>query len=501
MSIRKKTISGLFWTFSQQFMSVGINFLVSVVLARLMLPAQFGLIGMVSVFVAVGEALMNGGLASSLIRTENPDQADYSTVFFVNFFLSLLIYGIVFFSAPLIAAFFRQEALVGVIRVYMICIILYSFSAVPVAKLTRELRFKRLMIYHIPSLAASGLAGIVLAYKGFGVWALVYMNLAQAFLYCIQLWIRSRWMPAWIFDTVRLKQHFSFGFRLVLSSVLDRIYMNAYNMVIGRFYSPVQLGYYTRSNTLVQIPSGNIYEALNKVAYPVLSEIRDDRERLSSAYKRMTQQALFIIIPVLTLMLLIAEPLFRVLLTDKWLPAVPYFRLLCIGAILNTVNGYNLTVLLIKGRSDLYLRLNIIEKALITTGILLMVPSGIYGLLYFQVAASVIIYLINGYTCGRLIGYPVWRQLKDILPVFLIALVSGFTAYCLDVWLRGDSVYMKSDLVHILVLCVFYTVLYIGPFVVFKVREIRDFHDLFLVGIREKYLPKKTKCEFYAPEG
>ena len=484
MSIRRKAISGFFWTFCQQFVTVFFNFLVSVILARLLLPAEFGLIGMISVFIAVGEALMNGGLANSLIRTENPDQLDYSTVFYANLVVSIGIYFAVFLAAPFIAAFFKHPVLVGLLRVYMLCVILYAFSAVPATRLTKELNFKRLLVYHLPSLVLGGATGVVMAYLGFGVWSLVWMNVIQAFLYSAQLWYLSRWLPSPVFDRHRLKKHFGFGSRLVLTAILDRIYSNVYNLVIGRFYSAALLGYYTRANTLVQIPSGNLFEAINKVSYPAFAAIQNEQGRLLEAYKKMMHQVLFIIAPVLAMMALTAEPLFRLLLTDKWLPAVPYFRILCVAAVLNTVNGYNLTILLVKGRSDLYLRLNVIEKVFISVGILASVRLGIYGLLYFQVASSVVIYLINGYTSGKLIEYPVVPQLVNLLHIFLIAFVAALPTWYLD----SRSVFGGNDLGRIVLMCAFYLLIYLGSFILFKGREIRDFYELFLRRYTEKYL-------------
>jgi O-antigen/teichoic acid export membrane protein len=489
MSIRKKAISGFFWTFCQQFATVLFNFLVSVILARLLLPSEFGLIGMISVFIAVGEVLMNGGLANSLIRTENPDQLDYSTVFYVNLVVSIGIYCIVFNAAPFVAVFFKHPVLAGLLRLYMLCIILYAFSAVPATRLTKELNFKRLLVYHVPSLVVGGVTGVVMAYLGFGVWSLVWMNVVQAFLYSAQLWYISRWLPSLIFDRDRLRKHFGFGSRLVLTAVLDRIYNNVYNLVIGSCYSAELLGFYTRANTLVQIPSGNLFEAINKVSYPIFAAIQNENDRLLEAYKKMMHQVLFIITPVLAMMALSAEPLFRLILTVKWTPAVPYFRILCVAAILNTVNGYNLTILLVKGRSDLFLRLNIIEKVFVTLGILASVRLGIYGLLYFQVISSVVIYAMNGYTSGKLIDYPVILQLVSVLHILLIAALATATTWYLD----SRSLFGRNDFERIVFMCACYVLVYVGAFILFKAREVRDFSELFRRQFAEKFFLNGAK--------
>jgi O-antigen/teichoic acid export membrane protein len=492
MSIRKKTIAGFYWSFGQQIISVGINFVVSVVLARLMAPAQFGLVGMMSVFIAVGEVLMSGGMASSLVRMEQPDQRDYSSVFLVNLLVGLGVYGVVFVCAPLIARFFHEALLVSMIRVYMICILLFAFTSVPAVMLTKELDFKRLLLYRLPSLIVSGLVGIFLAYRGYGAWALVVMALVQAFLFSAVLWIKSGWMPSLAIDPGRIRNHFKFGSKLVISAVLDRFYANAYNLVFGRFYSPTELGYFARSNSLVQIPTTNLYQVLSNVSYPVLSTIQNDKAKLARAYKQLMHQALFLIIPVLTLMFLTAVPLFRVLLTDKWLPAVPYFRWLCIAGILNTVNGYNLTLLLVCGRSDLYLRLNIVEKVLVTVGLLCTAHAGVYALLYFQVGCSVVIYLINGVVCGKLIDYPILQQLKNLMPVFLVSVASGVITYSLDRQWISPAFGSAGDFWHIAIDCATYLMLYVGSFMVFRIREANEFYDLLLRPALQAITVKRT---------
>ena len=420
------------WTFSQQFGTQLISFLVSIVMARILMPGEFGLIGMISVFVSIGGSLMNSGLTQSLIRTSNPDQADYSTVFFFNLLGSILVYCLLFFTAPLVADFFSQPVLSSIIRVYCLSFIITAFSQVQMTKLTKEMNFKLQLTISIPSLIGSGLLGMYLAYKGFGVWSLVWMGLFQAFLSTAQLWIRTGWTPSLVFDKKKFKYHFLFGYKLTISGLIDTIYTNLYQVIIGKFFIPSQVGFFTRADSFRQLPIRNISSALNKISYPLFASIQNDNIRLKKAYKQIMQMVIFIIAPLLIIMGVLATPLFRFLFTDKWLPAVPYFQILCIAGILYPLHAYNLNILNVKGRSDLFLRLEIVKKILITCIIFVSINFGILGLIWGQVISSVISFFINTYYSGRFLDYTAWEQAKDILPLIGLAFLTGLIVFAID---------------------------------------------------------------------
>lgn len=408
-------------------------------MARLLLPEEFGLIGMISVFIAIGTSLMNSGLTQSLIRTENPDQEDYSTVFFFNLAGSIVVYFILFLTAPLIASFFSQPILVDIVRVYCFSFIITAFSAVQLTRLTKAMDFKTQMTVAIPSLIGSGILGIFLAYQGFGVWSLVWMSLFQAFLNTVQLWWRTGWRPSFIFNKEKFKFHFRFGYKLTLSGLLDTIFTNIYQIIIGKFFLASQVGFYTRANSLKQLPVSNISGALSKVTYPLFASIQNDNIRLKRVYKQIMQMVVFVIAPVLIIMGVLAEPLFRFLFTEKWLPAVPYFQILCLAGILYPVNSYNLNVLKVKGRSDLFLRLEVIKKILIVVIISFTIQFGIEGLIWGQLFTSIIVLFINTYYTGKFIQYNIVQQAKDILPIILLAAVAGACVYGLDYIMRSNN--------------------------------------------------------------
>lgn len=435
MSLKKTALSGMVWTVTQQFGSQGIIFLVQMIMARILEPSEFGLIGMITVFMALSSSLVDSGMTQSLIRTKNPDQTDYSTVFFFNMLMSILIYLVVFFCAPLIADFYEQPILKPIVRVYCISFIINAFSSVQMTRLTKEMNFKMQMMIALPSIILSGILGITLAYFDYGVWSLVWMGVLQSFFSSLQLWIRSGWTPTLVFSKVKFKEHFKFGYNLALSGILNTIFANIYQIIIGKFFLASQVGFFTRANNFKQLPVNNISSVLNKVTYPLFASINDDNVRLKRVYKQIMQSVIYVLAPVLIYMGVLAEPLFRFLFTAKWLPAVPYFQILCITGILYPIHSYNLSILKIKGRSDLFLRLEIIKKILITIAIVVSLKFGIMGLIWSQVVTNFLAFFINSYYSGKYINYSALGQLKDILPPIILASLVGAGLYCLDIWL------------------------------------------------------------------
>lgn len=425
MSLRKQATSGLIWTFSQQFGTQIVGFIVSLVLARLLLPEEFGLIGMIAVFISVGKALVDSGLTQSLIRSKKLDQEDFSTVFYFNLATSIFIYGIIYFGAPLVANFYDQVILTPILRLYCITFIITAFSAVQLARLTQKMDFKTQTLVAIPSIIIGGIVGVVMAYMGYGVWSLVWNQIFTALVSTVQLWIYSKWSPSFVFSIKKFKEHFNFGYKLTLSSLLDRVFSNIYLIVIGKYFAPAQVGFYTRAQTTKQLPVQNISAALNKVTYPLFAKIQEDDVRLKRVYSQLMQMVVFVITPVMVLLAIIAEPLFVFLFTEKWLPAVPYFQILCATGILYPIHAYNLNVLKVKGRSDLFLKLEIIKKIVIIIAIAITIKFGIIALIYGQVFTSIIAFFINTHYTGKFINYTAWQQIRDIVPIILLATFVG----------------------------------------------------------------------------
>ena len=435
MSLKKKALASVFWTSLEQFGNQIIGFGISVVLARLLLPEEFGLIAMLAVFMGIGGILIDSGLTQSLIRTEKPDESDFSTIFYFNLLGSLVIYAIIYVAAPYIANFYDQVQLTSIVRVYCIVFIINAFAAIQKTRLTKKMDFKTQMLVAIPSLVVSGGVGITMAIYGFGVWSLVWSKIAQSFAATTQLWYWAKWKPIFAFSVEKFKHHFNFGFKLMLSGLLDTVFVNAYPIIIGKFFAPAQVGFYTKADGLQMRPVGIISGIVSKITYPLFSEIKNDNIRLKSVYKRIMQMVIFLIAPTLIFAAVLAEPIFRLLYTEKWLPAVPYFQILCATGILYPIHAYNLQILNVKGRSDLFLKLEILKKVMVVLAILITIEYGILGLLYGRLVTSLISFGINTYYSGKFINYTTWHQTKDLLPSIVLALLAGLGIYGLDIYL------------------------------------------------------------------
>lgn len=446
-SLKKQALSGIVWTAITQFSEQGIRFIVSIILARLLLPEEFGLIAMIAVFMGIGQSMIDSGMGSSLIRSESIDDRDLSTVFIFNILVALGVYAMIFLAAPIIADFYGKIELVNIIRVYCLSFIISSFAITQRSVLTRNMAFKKLTLVNVPALIISSTLGIYMAYNGYGVWSLVYSNLTLSFFQSLLLIVVVRWQPKFSFHKEKFWYHWNFGYKLLLSGILDRIFTNSYNIIIGKLYNPIQVGYYYRAESLKQLPVQNIGAILNKVTFPLFAKVQHDNHRLKEMYRKIMSIVVFIIAPVLFIAAAIAEPLFAFVLTEKWLPAVPYFQILCLNGILYPIHAYNLNVLTVKGRSDLFLRLEIIKKSLFVIVILISLQWGIYGLLWGSVVFSILAFFINTYYTGKMIQYGAFEQIREIVPYIIIALLIGFSVYFLD------KIYLSNqhDLLRIII--------------------------------------------------
>jgi|SRR5690554_1318062 len=432
MSLKAKATSGLFWTLLQQFGYQGINFVIQLLLARILLPEAFGIIALMQIFISVSNNLIDSGMASSLIRNKDLDERDYSTVFYLNIVVAIVLYGVMFVSSPFIASFYNMPILTDVIRIYCLSFVINAFSIIQVTKLTKEMKFKTQMFVQLPSLIISGIVSVYLAYSGWGVWSIVVYNLLTNLLSSIQYWLRSKWRPKLIFDMKKLKYHFNFGYKLTLAYLLNSVFDNIYAVVIGKAFSPQTLGYYNRAETFQLFPSRNISTALEKVTYPMFAQIQDDNEKLKKYYRQIFNLVVFILTPTMVFLAVVAEPLFRFLLTEKWLPMVPYFQILTIVGVLHPFQRYNGNILRVKGRSDLVLKLNIIRKLVLIITIVIGIRYGIYGILISQCVYSVICVFLNTMYSAEMINYPLKEQVKDVAGIYILAILIGFGIYQFD---------------------------------------------------------------------
>lgn len=429
MSLKQKTISGVAWSFAEAILIKGLSFVAMLLLARWLGPTDFGLIGMIAVFIAIGRSLVDSGMSLSIIRTTDADDSDFSTVFFMNMAMSFLVYAILFFAAPYIAIFYEQEILVEIIRVYCLSFIISAFSAVQLAILTKEMKFKRLVLLTAPSTIAGVVVGLTLGYYDYGVWSIVAMLLTTQVVLSILLWINASWKPSLNYSKKKFFYHYKFGYKIMLSGLLDTIFNNSYNVIIGKYFPVETLGFYERAKRFNDYPSVTITGIVRKVTYPMLAQLQNDVPRLSVIYRKMIKVAFFIVAPFMLGGAAIAKPLFELVLGASWLPAVPFFQVLSLAAILYPIHAFNVNILQVFGRSDWFLKLEVIKKILMAISIFVGFQFGIMGLIWSSVFSSVISLLINTHYSSRLIDYSTKNQLLDMLPILLSAGLIFFVMY------------------------------------------------------------------------
>lgn len=437
--LKIKAKNSFYWSVIIQFSNQLFGFIVSIILARILFPEDFGLIGMIGIFIFLGRILLDGGLASSLIRNKEVDDCDYSTVFYTNVLTGLLIYLLLYSTAPFISLFFGEIRLVELIRIYAIVLVIGSFSIVQSVKLNKSLQFKTQFKLILPSLLISGVVAIWMAYNGYGVWSLVYKELIFTSLAGLQLWFYSRWIPKITFSKKKFIYHFSYGSKLLITDILSGLFQDSYKIVIGKYFSAAQLGFYTRAKSMQELPNSIIFNAINRVMFPLLAQVNDDNPRLKHIYSQIIKRVAYVMIPLLTFLEVFAKPLFIFLLTEKWIEAVPYFQILIIAALMSPLQSYNLNICKVKGRSDLVLKLSIVKYILIGLGLLTAIWFGVFGLLWSLVVVTFVEVIITAYFAGNLIHYLLREQLHDVKQPFVFSSVAGLVTFVINVYWLHDA--------------------------------------------------------------
>lgn len=422
MDLKNKSISGALWTFLDLLVNKGTYFIASFILGGLLGPKEFGLLGMILVFISIGNTLIDSGLSTSLIRTENITESDYATVFVTNILMSIMIYLILFFVSPLIATFYNQPILNEVIRVYCLGFIFTSLRSTHNVKLIKELRFKELTLLNLPGNIVSIFISIWMAYYGFGIWSLVYLFLVNQFISTVVFWIFTGWRPLFDFKFSNYKKHFNFGYKLLLSAQLNIIFENIYNILIGKFFSVKTLGFYERAYSLNNYPVSILSGIVLKVTLPTLTYLKNDPIKIQSAYKNIMQMTFFILAACLTFVSLFASELVLIVLGKEWLPMVPLFQILTLSYIFYPIHSLNINILSVFGRSDLFLKLEILKKIIILIVVAISFKFGIFGLVWSNVINSILALFINTHYSGQFLNYSTKKQLIDLLPSVLVIL-------------------------------------------------------------------------------
>lgn len=429
MSVKQQATKSVLWSAIERFSVQGIQFLLSIIIARLLLPTDYGLIAMLSIFMAIAQTFIDSGFANALIQKKNRNETDYSTAFFFNIAISVVLYLLLYLSSPAIADFYHQEELNAITRIVGISLIINSFGIVQQAKLTIALNFKRQAIASLTAVIISGIVGVVMAYRGYGAWALVWQSLLNNFLRVALLWFFSKWVPLFCFSRESFCTLFSFGSKILLSSLLHTIYTNLYTLIIGKKFSAGELGYYNRAFTLAQFPSTNLTNVIVRAVYPIQCRLQDDDEQLRSMFLKYMRMACYLIFPVMIGFCALAEPVVRLLLTDKWLPVVPLLQILCIAYMWDPIMKINHNMLNVKGRSDYFLYAEVLKKIVAFTILFLTIPFGVKimcaGLILYAFADIIII----TYYTRKLTGISLLLQIKELMPVVLLSFSMGGVVY------------------------------------------------------------------------
>lgn len=425
-SLKDRAIKGVFWSLLERFGNQGIQFVIGLILARLLLPEDYGLIGMILVFISLAQVFVEGGFPAALIRKSNVSSNDYSTVFWFNLVVAVFCYVLLFVSAPFIAEFFKEPKLVFLTRIVGLNVIINSFGIIQKTILTKSLNFKSQATINLSSILISGVIGVYCAYNGYGVWALVIQNLSRNVFMSTAFWISSNWRPQAIFSESSFKELFGFGSNLLLSALINAISENLYSIIIGKLYNAKSLGFYTRANQFQKLPVSSIYGAIGVVSYPVLSELQNNTQQLKEGYRSMIKLVAFILFPIMTILAAISEPMIHVILTDKWLPSAPILQILCIVGAFYPLHAINLDILKVKGRSDLFLKLEVFKQILNIVMIIICYKWGVIGLVWGSVVLNFVCYYLNSFFSKKLLSYSFLDQLQDIsIFIFISALVFG----------------------------------------------------------------------------
>ncbi len=419
--LKQKTAIGIIWKLAEQFSKRGISLVITILLARFLVPDDFGLLAMMSVFLGLASQLMESGFREALIQRKDVNDIDFNTAFYSNLLFGLIAYGLLFTSAPFIADYYQEPRLIDLIRVAGLNIIINSFQVIQNTILTRELNFKAQLKATIPATFISGLVAVTMAYFNYGVWALIIQMLLASLFTTVFLWRMELWQPKWLFSYRSFKNLFSFSSYLLIAGLSNILFINMYVIVIAKYFSATLAGYYFFADKIKTLVISQLVASIQMVTYPALSKIQDDPVRLKSGYRKVISITTFLLFPAITLLAALAEPLFRVFLSEQWQPAVIYLQLMCIVAILNPLHAINVNILKVAGRSDLLLYIGFFKKFMMILIFAISFHYGVIGILVGQIISSVLTYIPNTYYSSQLINYSVREQLADFIPTLILS--------------------------------------------------------------------------------
>lgn len=472
-NLKSKAVSGVVWTTIQRFTQIFVSFVSGIILARLLEPEDYGCIGMLTIFMLISATFIDGGFGTALIQKKRPTQEDYSTVFFWNLGLSIVIYLILFVFAPLIASFYKTPILSSVLRAQGIVLIINALQTVQINQLNKQFKFKKIAIVLTFTSIVSLSITIWLAYQGWGVWALVAQNILSALIPTIIYWTTNKWYPKVVFSVKSFKELFSFGSYMLLTRLVSTTVNNIQGLLIGKLYNPALMGYYSKAHSTEMLASSTISQVVSQVTYPLYSELQDDKQTLVSAIKKISSSIAFLVFPLMFILILVAKPLFVLLYSEKWLDSVPYFQMLCLAGLaicLQSVNSDSISAI---GKSkEMFKWGNFKQLTGVAFVIVGLVIWGIKGMLIGMVMKSWLIYIVNASLVHKHIGYRLWTQMKDLAPIMAVSILSFATSYFIC-RIIGFEMYVNAIVeLFIFLLC------YLGCSFSFKLNAVAYFKEI-----------------------
>lgn len=444
---KKKVTSNLIWRLLERVGAQGVSFIVSIVLARILDPSVYGTIALVTVFTTILQVFVDSGLANALIQKKDADDIDFSTVFYFNIIFCIVLYIAMFFAAPYIAQFYNVPTLTPVIRVLSLTVVISGVKNVQQAYVSRTLQFKRFFWATLGGTLGAAVIGIVMAVRGHGVWALVAQSLFNLTVDTLILWITVKWRPKLVFSFQRLKGLFSFGWKLLVAKLVDTIYLELRSLIIGKRYSTADLAFYNKGQQFPKLIVTNIDISVESVLFPVMSSEQDNLSQVKAMLKKVVQVNSYIMSPLMMGLAVCGEPLIRLLLTEKWVPCVPYLRAFCFIYAFTVFNTANMNTYRSLGRSDIYLKVSLIRKIFEFSAILLTMRIGVYAMAIGEIVATLISLIANTYPNKKLLNYGLLDQLKDMMPNFLITLVMGAAVYSVSLLRINEGITLGVQII------------------------------------------------------
>ncbi|MCL1703218.1 lipopolysaccharide biosynthesis protein [Lysinibacillus sp. Bpr_S20] len=451
---KSKVLSSLLWKLLERGGTQGIQFIVMIILARLLLPEDFGLLVLVAIFITLAGVIVQSGFNTALIQRKNVDEVDYSSVFYLNLFVATNLYIILFFTAPFIASFFAEPQLVSVLRILSFTLFFGAFNSIQHAVIARNMQFKKLFYSSLGAVIISGVVGITMAYAGYSVWALVGQQITNQLIVTIILWFTVNWRPRFLFSMERIRILFTFGWKLLASSLIDTLSSNIRNLLIGKMFSPAILGFYNRGEQFPSVIINNINGSIQSVMLPTLSFHQDNAERVKVMVRRSIVMSSFVIFPMMFGLAAIAEPLVKIVLTEKWLPSVPFLQIFCVSYALWPIHTANLQAINALGRSDIFLKLEIVKTILGLIILAVSIPFGVQMMALGVLGVGILSAFINAYPNLLLLNYSIQEQWRDIKPSLLTSLVMGAIVFPIHLIGLTDSVTLIIQIIVGIVLYV-----------------------------------------------